>query len=191
MADIVRIPNKGMSMIAKKFVEKNTVVVFEKPCYYRQKGGGMDMLFRDILQDVNHCVVLKSLFPRDIEELPNHLRDKFKDEINKYADKQLIKKFRPEHILSIYAKMRLNAFNIENYPGILIISSNFNHSCDPNLEIVTKKGKMIFRAIRPINQGEELTISYIEPYDDKERRIDTLFNNYGFICNCPKCETQS
>lgn len=42
-------------------------------------------------------------------------------------------------------------------PGIHL----FNHSCEPNCWIYISKGHTLFYAIRKINTGEELTISYL------------------------------
>ena len=71
-----------------------------------------------------------------------------------------------------------------------------NHSCDPNC--AARKGdadaddSAMLYALRPIQPGEELTISYIEERDEdgqllpaEERR--GLLRDYGFECGCPLC----
>ena len=73
-----------------------------------------------------------------------------------------------------------------------------NHSCDPNV-IVLYKGRGWGKkhpltayciAYKDIEEGEELTISYIENDDPLEKRKSDLAN-YGFTCTCPKCEAQT
>ena len=44
-----------------------------------------------------------------------------------------------------------------------------NHSCDPNLTWWSRKGRIFFFSRRPIEAGEELTISY--GYPTKVRRL--------------------
>ena len=74
--------------------------------------------------------------------------------------------------------------------------SLMNHSCDPNS--AARKGdadaddSAMLYALRPIQPGEELTISYIEERDEdgqllpaEERR--GLLRDYGFECGCPLC----
>ena len=74
--------------------------------------------------------------------------------------------------------------------------SLMNHSCDPNC--AARKGdadaddSAMLYALRPIQPGEELTISYIEERDEdgqlrpvEERR--RLLRDYGFECGCPLC----
>jgi lysine-specific demethylase 8 len=72
-----------------------------------------------------------------------------------------------------------------------------NHSCNPNV-IVLYKGRGWGRqhpltayciAYKDIQEGEELTISYIENDDPLEKRQQDLAN-YGFVCQCTKCEAE-
>lgn len=63
-------------------------------------------------------------------------------------------------------------------PGIHLI----NHSCTPNCWIYTHKGHTLFFALRDINSGEELTISYLLSPKDETCK------------NCPhtcKCSSKS
>jgi uncharacterized protein len=53
-----------------------------------------------------------------------------------------------------------------------------NHSCRPNAESDIVKGKVIFRAIRNIAPGDEITYDYGEEYFE-------LFLGAG--CKCEKC----
>ncbi|HKQ97060.1 MAG TPA: SET domain-containing protein-lysine N-methyltransferase, partial [Candidatus Polarisedimenticolia bacterium] len=55
-----------------------------------------------------------------------------------------------------------------------------NHSCDPNCEIVTERGRVFIDAIRAIEPGEELTYDYAyerEPGDD-------AVANTRYPCRC-------
>ena len=54
-----------------------------------------------------------------------------------------------------------------------------NHSCRPNAESALKSGKVILRAIKPIEAGEEITYDYGEEY------FELFIKPNG--CRCAKC----
>ncbi|CCW66619.1 unnamed protein product [Phytomonas sp. Hart1] len=80
------------------------------------------------------------------------------------------------------------------------IGSLFNHACDPNCFASFVGGprgsspKLVVRAIRPIMEGEELTLAYAGidafHFHSMRNRLQTLRNRYGFICRCTTCVNQ-
>ncbi|KAK0671160.1 hypothetical protein QBC41DRAFT_59708 [Cercophora samala] len=61
-----------------------------------------------------------------------------------------------------------------------------NHSCVPSAFIGFDKRAATLRAERPIKEGEEITISYIE--NDKPRSVRRQgLRLYHFECDCPRC----
>lgn len=54
-----------------------------------------------------------------------------------------------------------------------------NHSCRPNAESALRRGKVILRAIKAIEPGEEITYDYGEEY------FDLFIKPNG--CRCAKC----
>jgi hypothetical protein len=54
-----------------------------------------------------------------------------------------------------------------------------NHSCDPNTEAESNRGRLMFRAIRDIAAGEEITLDY------GEEHMELYFGKAG--CQCPCC----
>lgn len=70
------------------------------------------------------------------------------------------------------------------------LQSCMNHSCCPNAKAFKSEndrdGQTTIIALRPIEIGEEVTISYIDeelPYEERQK----LLADYGFRCKCPKC----
>jgi SET domain-containing protein len=51
-----------------------------------------------------------------------------------------------------------------------------NHACDPNTEAELLRGRMMFRAVKPIAPGEEITLDYGEEY------IELYFGAGGCLC---------
>ena len=54
-----------------------------------------------------------------------------------------------------------------------------NHSCRPNAESALKRGKVILRAIKAIEPGEEITYDYGEEY------FELFIKSNG--CRCARC----
>jgi SET domain-containing protein len=54
-----------------------------------------------------------------------------------------------------------------------------NHSCDPNTEAESNRGRLMYRAIKPIAQGGEITVDY------GEEHMELYFGAAG--CLCPGC----
>ena len=78
--------------------------------------------------------------------------------------------------------------------GLFPTASLLNHSCKPNVEMFRSSSKhsptCVFVAVRHIEEGEELTISYLPDAYKKSvhERKDYLEYNYGFKCDCPLCK---
>jgi uncharacterized protein len=51
-----------------------------------------------------------------------------------------------------------------------------NHSCRPNAEPVTRKGRVVLVALRPILAGEEITFDYGDEY------FELFFKKSGCLC---------
>lgn len=54
-----------------------------------------------------------------------------------------------------------------------------NHSCDPNTEAESNRGRLMYRAIKPIAAGDEITLDY------GEEHMELYFGKAG--CLCPSC----
>lgn len=57
-----------------------------------------------------------------------------------------------------------------------------NHSCNPNCEVEIFAGRVFVKAIKRIEEGEELTYDYGEEY------VDEYITPYG--CRCAPCKTK-
>jgi len=57
-----------------------------------------------------------------------------------------------------------------------------NHSCDPNTEAESNRGRMMFRTVRKIAAGEEITLDY------GEEHMELYFGPGG--CRCDVCRAE-
>jgi hypothetical protein len=78
--------------------------------------------------------------------------------------------------------------------GVFPAACYLNHSCVPNCvySCVPSTGDrklpvVEFRAIRDVQQGEELCYSYVDLYQPREARRSQLEKAYLFRCDCARC----
>lgn len=98
---------------------------------------------------------------------------------------------------SIYTRFNdtVGSFLNNEGSGLYIMQSKINHSCSPNAEITFPKGNhtLEIRAVKDINAGEEICISYLEECQlerSRHSRQRFLQENYIFLCECEKCLSQ-
>ncbi|KAI8378456.1 hypothetical protein BD560DRAFT_390483 [Blakeslea trispora] len=64
----------------------------------------------------------------------------------------------------------------------------FNHGCNPNTAFVgLPNGQLAFRTIRPVKKEDELVVSYIDLYSDRDERRQDLLTSKHFWCKCKRC----
>ncbi|TDL22238.1 SET domain-containing protein [Rickenella mellea] len=102
-----------------------------------------------------------------------------------------------EFVNHLFERFENNNFVIHSHlvstgHGIFPLASRlFNHSCAPNAVVAfiseNCNVSMIVRPLRVINEGEEITIPYIDPALPFHRRRQILELSYGFSCRCSSC----
>lgn len=95
---------------------------------------------------------------------------------------------------TILGRFRVNNFGMIDSmvrligSGVYPLGALLNHSCSPNCILrYTNRGVLEIVACRDIEQGEELTHSYIELVASTSQRQKHLWDIYGFTCDCPRC----
>jgi SET domain-containing protein len=63
------------------------------------------------------------------------------------------------------------------------VARYMNHSCWPNAKPITRKGRIVFVALRLIAPGEEITYNYGPEY------FEYFLQNEG--CRCAACRTKA
>ncbi|CAD6205119.1 unnamed protein product [Miscanthus lutarioriparius] len=112
--------------------------------------------------------------------------------------------------INVLARIRINAFRIElvasSYEDLLssaaasvscdssvgnavyMLPSFYNHDCDPSAHIVwLDNADAKLKALRDIEEGEELRICYIDTSLDADTRQKILADGFGFKCHCLRC----
>eukprot|EP00002_Diphylleia_rotans_P009789 TRINITY_DN2013_c0_g1_i1.p1 TRINITY_DN2013_c0_g1~~TRINITY_DN2013_c0_g1_i1.p1 ORF type:complete len:547 (+),score=83.74 TRINITY_DN2013_c0_g1_i1:19-1659(+) len=100
-----------------------------------------------------------------------------------------------DRIVEGFCMFLCNNFNISDeemrtvgiglYPQIALM----NHSCEPNCVAVFDGTTVSVRALKDIQQGQELTLSYIEIAQTTAERKAHLAENFFFSCSCSRCQS--
>ncbi|KAF2996272.1 hypothetical protein E8E13_004811 [Curvularia kusanoi] len=108
----------------------------------------------------------------------------------------------PETLFLLSSRDSHNSFGIRSLDdegseffgyGCWPSASYFNHSCGPNVEKVRNGRVWEFRAGRDVEEGEELSITYLSGEErrlGREKRMHTLRRNWGFDCACHRCREE-
>ncbi|XP_045774982.1 SET and MYND domain-containing protein 4-like isoform X2 [Maniola jurtina] len=140
----------------------------------------------------------------------HHLEDKIPSFLPKDADKRqqamqamarimmFIAVYQtPLHIVQAQDNIRLDqsSYGTENY-GLFSFISKLKKSCNSNSVIVNNNNTLVLIAIRPIRNGEELTVPFLwhrcdDDTPDAHLRHLKTFACYGTVCDCSRCNSDS
>lgn len=86
-------------------------------------------------------------------------------------------------------RMRKQTVGDLRYSIIDPLFSMFNHSCTSSASYRYEGGgtAMTVKAVRDIKKGEEICISYVEPWMPEKERRDELWKRVGGLCHCMSC----
>ena len=99
-------------------------------------------------------------------------------------------------------------FNTNNLNGALFpLHTHLNHSCEPNTKVIDSPGRLadvsgtvtlllnnvltkVVSLGKTIEPDEEIAVSYVNPEWPVSLRRETLKRDYGFDCQCQKCQLE-
>ena len=96
-------------------------------------------------------------------------------------------------LIRLFCANSCNSFSITNDEGLEIGVGLFpqlsmmNHSCAPNAILYFNQSQAQVKALRKIEKGEEICISYVDLTLGKKDRRALLRHQYFFDCSCPCC----
>ncbi|KXH28844.1 hypothetical protein CSIM01_03494 [Colletotrichum simmondsii] len=103
-----------------------------------------------------------------------------------------------DEVSTVAAIAKNNMFSIstnssrtdDRFYALFAQTSRLNHDCRPNIDYWFDPRTLTQRttALRDIFPGEELTISYVEPLQSRDDRLNRLHSNWGFDCSCHFCK---
>ncbi|CAE8685005.1 unnamed protein product [Polarella glacialis] len=138
-----------------------------------------------------------------------------------FEETGVTKRIQRKHLKTFPGVVQTNAFQVDDVDGhdchaLFSLASRFNHSCVPNAGFLPLRtgsqkthkkrddqssacdGHLVLVAIGKICVGEEITLDYLGPQDDKSgnsmqnvrNRRSRLARRYNFVCSCELCTLQ-
>ena len=166
---IQSVPGKGMGIVAVQPIAKGEEILSEAPLFTQQ-----------LLRSVK--TIAQSLAPKTADE-----KRQFLELTNCHQGKL-------PHLMGIF---QTNAFPCGNNGrrekastgGLFLQGSRFNSSCVPNVNNYWSERRqvIVFRALRNIAEGEELSVSYKLDLVARAGRRSVLQEKFGFECHCAAC----
>ncbi|KAI1803079.1 SET domain-containing protein [Daldinia bambusicola] len=165
---VAEVPGKGIGIVADRKIRKGETILIRSPTMMVQTAPhvGMEPRIRDVLYD------------QAISKLPTKGRELFMGQMGK----------------DVYDKIETNCFQMYidgvndsgSHLGCFPEISRFNHDCRPNIHSRISNMTQTTVAVRNIEPGQELSISYINVMLSREERRSRL-RTWGFECACSHC----
>lgn len=177
MIEVLDAPGKGKGVFAKATIPRGTRIITEKALLPTKSGFNAEEI-RDSYNALTHADQQAYL------SLSSHVDLHLK----KQAERGLRMPWdaidaRVREVLAIAVT---NMFS----QGVFLLGSRINHSCIPNVHFAFNKNlnKATFHAVRDIEKGEELTLSYLDVANRTRDARQSELAPRGFQCSCPACE---
>jgi tetratricopeptide (TPR) repeat protein len=75
--------------------------------------------------------------------------------------------------------------------GVFLRASYLNHCCVSNAKRQIVGDMLLLYALKPIAEGDEVTISYDDPIEDLKSRTELNKDKWNFACDCKLCEVEA
>ena len=168
MTSVKGVPGKGLGVLAERDFSPGEEIISESVTILCSRGRGVETGSPTAEQ------------ARQIYQNYNRLSS-----VDKFRVKSLYC-MGERSILNIFST---NSFTITSkYCGLFVKISRINHACDPNA-CYNNNGSLekVVTALREINKGEEITISYITNNWDVRSERRSALSSWGFTCQCAVC----
>lgn len=171
MFTMKEIPGKGQGVVASTKITKGARILAESPLF-------------TVSRTERNMEILEASITRQVQRLDEKQRQHFFELHDCHGNR-----FAPEMGICRTNVLPLGTDAAEG--GLFLQASRINHSCRHNSQNTwnEKLGQITIHAFRDIEEGEEITISYLdghEKYADRQRLLESSFR---FHCSCELCTT--
>lgn len=171
---VAEVEGKGNGVIAKHRLVRGDPVMAHTPVLLVHQG------FNEELDQAGR----HRLLDLALASLPEQTADLFMGQMAHNPD---------EH--PVAARLTTNAFRLDlggdngQHYGAFPEVGKTNHDCRPNAAYYVDQSTLmhITTAVRPIDAGEEITITYLDPFAPRADRQERAQSHWGFACTCPHC----
>jgi SET domain-containing protein len=164
------VPGKGKGLVAREKISKGTRILSKEAVVTVSESVGSKRLRTSICKQVE---ALSENQQRDFLSMHN---------IHPYRNAA-------EQYLGIFRTNSLPAEAVGDKGAIFLEACRINHACDNNAQKNwnEKIKRHTVHALRDINKGEEITITYLGPLKNRKARQKALQERFGFTCLCRLC----
>ncbi|KAF9767899.1 hypothetical protein IL306_014868 [Fusarium sp. DS 682] len=167
MVTLGEVPGKGKGLLATRKILKGTRILSEEPII-------------KVPEDTPDSPALRASIRRQVDALTSDQRRDFLDMCNIYsgdADSQYL------------GIIRTNALPLDSGSGIFLAACRINHACDNNAQKSWNEGikRHTVHALRDIDEGEEITVTYMGVLNNRRTRQEALRKKFKFTCACRLC----
>ncbi|KAK1972407.1 SET domain-containing protein [Colletotrichum sublineola] len=175
---IVEMPGKGLGLVANQPIRRGQRIMTQPPAVVVHRR------FIDDIETEGQYRVLEDA----VAHLPEATRAMFMAQMGQAAAHRSTGQRVHDimHTNSFELGLRItDGHHFGNYPEV----SRFNHDCRPNVAFYIDDSDLrhYTHAVRDIQPGEELTISYVDSLSARVVRQDRAQRNWGFGCACAHC----
>lgn len=167
--DIKKIAGKGKGLVATARIAKGTRILSEVP------------IFR-VPRDNPDIEALERIVANEVNRLDNDQQRTFFDLTNIYGNTH-------SQSLGIVRTNVLPLGSSASSGGLFLEASRINHSCRHNAQNTWNEniGRLTIHALRDIEPGNEITISYLASTSEYAERQRFLKEKFKFECKCELC----
>jgi hypothetical protein len=167
MFTIEKVPGKGQGLVATRKILKGTRILSEEPIIRMP-------------EDTTDSPALRVSIRRQVDGLTSDQRRDFLAMCNIYPGDS------GSQYLGI---IRTNALPMDVGSGIFPAACRINHACDNNGQKSWNEGikRHTVHALRDIEEGEEITITYLGVLNNRRTRQEALRQKFKFTCKCDLC----
>jgi hypothetical protein len=195
---------KGFGVFASTRIPQGTRIMAERPLLQVRNENEILNAFRRLGRDQRRELLQLSVSPIQrssfwswTENAWHVARQAFMDLLKPNLTSTL------EYTPTILGVFRNNNFDLGEAAGHAVFReiSRLNHACLPNAQanwleskpdVNEVEGRFTIHATRGIEVDEEITISYLSEHAAlRESRQKKLLLGYGFLCDCPACNTST
>jgi hypothetical protein len=169
---VAEVSGKGLGLIANQSLRRGTPVMETAPAL---------VVHRKFLEQLP-AEVQQPLLDAAVDSLPPKTRSLFLSQMGHFGGPKIT-----DILATNSFQMDLggsDGHHYGNYPEV----SRFNHDCRPNVAFyISKQMLHTTTAVRTVEPGEELTITYLDSLEPRAARQDRALHAWGFKCACAQC----
>ncbi|KAF2746377.1 SET domain-containing protein, partial [Sporormia fimetaria CBS 119925] len=183
---------KGYGCFAIKPIKRGTRIIAESPLIFCPVAFYYENDIKEPFSKLSPeqqalYFTLHSAHNQDPSKYPKHIHPSVDESERCRIEEQ--RKARMAKEASVVSIFQTNCMQMEGGAAVFPYCARFNHSCNANATFSWNPAiwKQTVHAMRDIEEGEEITISYCDITLDRASRRWELMH-YGFECECPACD---